>query len=162
MLRKIGFAGLFLVLLATMSVPALAQAETQVVQLRETVDFTDINPCNLNAGPIHVEGTFHAVYSVTRDAQGKLHVRGMENAQKVTAVNLDTGTEYRLVYAGLFVEQGEILDDRHSEALVEQFRLVAPGQDGEDIVMRLNLHIVSDANGEIRAWVDGGETQCPD
>jgi hypothetical protein len=72
------------------------------------------------------------------------------------------GVQYRAVLTSHIVEQGGILDDRYSETWIEQYRLVAPGPDGEDIVLRLNLHIVSDANGEIRAWVENGTFQCPE
>ena len=147
-----------LILLAITTVPALAQADPVVTNVKEDLDLQEWIEC-LNDGEgeaVQLTGTLHVMFITNLDGDGGFHLKYHFQPQGVVGVGLATGT----VYHGTGVSQGQ--DNGtvgYENTEIENFRLISPGS-ADNFQVHGTLHYTVNANGEATAYVDNYSAEC--
>ncbi len=148
-------------MLALMAKGAQAQAESEILIVREPLEFATLNPC---AGEtIFIEGTVQGVLRTTIDPNGGSHTMAFFYFQgKGVSIS---GAKY-VVKAETFVqrESTNIGDDSAQEVTspgLVHFIRQGETSPNDDFSQKVLLHTTINANGEITSLVaDAEEGEC--
>lgn len=106
---------------------------------------------------IDLTGEVHAVFSVTVDANGGVHISTHFNNVGVSGIGLTTGDRYHAAGPNHFVSNSR--GTQNELTFVNDFLLVAPGS-GNNLRIHELVHVTVDANGEITAEVNSLAVDC--
>jgi len=148
---------LIAVLIALFS-PSIGNAEV-ITQIEIPLATTVTVPCAVGgAGEmIDLTGQVHAVFSVTVDGNGGVHIATHFNDAGVSGIGLTTGNKYQASGGNHFVSNSG--GTRNEFTFVNNFLLVAPGA-GNNLRVHELVHVTVNANGEITAETDNIAVDC--
>ena len=106
---------------------------------------------------IDLTGQVHAVFSVTVDANGGVHIATHFNNVGVSGIGLTTGDKYQAAGGDYFVSNSGSTANEFT--FVNNFLLVAPGS-GNNVRVHELAHVTVNANGEITAETDNITVDC--
>jgi hypothetical protein len=139
-------------------VPSTGRSEV-ITQIEMPLATTITVPCAARgAGEmIDLTGEVHAVFSVTVDANGGVHISTHFNNVGVSGIGLTTGDRYHAAGPNHFVSNSR--GTQNELTFVNDFLLVAPGS-GNNLRIHELVHVTVDANGEITAEVNSLAVDC--
>jgi hypothetical protein len=133
-----------------------ASAFTQSVVF--PIDLIVFVPC-ANGGlgaDVALSGELHDLFHITSDGHGGLHVKGHDNPQGISGIDLSTGAKYQ----GTGVTQFEFTSKvGFEETDVNNFRIIGQGS-GNNFLIHDNFHLTINANGEVTASHDNFSVEC--
>lgn len=106
---------------------------------------------------VNLSGEVHAVFSVTVDANGGLHVGTHFNNLGVSGSGLTTGDKYQASGGDHFVSNSG--GGANEFTFVNNFLMTAPGS-GNNLRVHELVHVTVDANGELTAEIDNITVDC--
>jgi predicted extracellular nuclease len=115
-------------------------------------------PCaNAGAGElVLLSGTQHALFHVTTDNQGGLHLKSTIQFQGVSGIGQSSGDKYQATGAS----QSETTITAGSEqTLVNSFKIIGEGP-GNNLLVRQTTHVTITANGDLTAFVNNFSVEC--
>jgi len=130
-----------------------------ITQIEIPLATTVTVPCAAGgAGEIvDLTGEVHAVFSVTVDANGGVHIATHFNNAGVNGIGLTTGNKYQASGGDYFVSNSG--GTANELTFVNNFLLVAPGS-GNNLRVHELAHVTVNANGEITAETDNITVDC--
>lgn len=138
------------VLMAAM--PAVAQAETTIVNNIVPVTMWVINPCTGDL--VYFTGEAHEIIHVTKNENG-YNVKYNYNPQGISGVSND-GSKYRITGITQFEYSANV---GLQASYTSNFRLIGQGPDN-NFVVRENWHITVSSDGTIKSYHDNFEIDC--
>jgi hypothetical protein len=154
----------FAVMLLTFSMPRVtfSQASTSTIQEFVPFSFTVVVPCaNGGAGEeVLISGVTHILDHVTTD-ENRFVQKFLSQQQRATALGLTTGDIYHGTNIGQFTHSTELSNVVNHFAIIfiANVALNGPGPDN-NFHLRLNRHLIFNANGEITSVVDNFTVDC--
>lgn len=106
---------------------------------------------------VDLTGEVHAVFSVTVDANGGVHIATHFNNVGVSGFGLTTGDIYQAAGGDYFVSNSGVTANEFT--FVNNFQMTAPGS-GNNLHVHELVHVTVDANGEVTAEVNNITVDC--
>ena len=154
----------FAVMLLTFSLPRVtfSQASTSIINEFVPFAFLTVVPCaNGGAGEeVLVSSVTHILDHVTTN-ENRFVQKFLSQQQRTTALGLTTGDMYHGTIIGQFTHSTQLSNDVNHFALIfiGSVTLNGPGPDN-NFHVRLNRHLMFNANGEITSVVDNFTVDC--
>jgi hypothetical protein len=142
----------------TLITPLATNAEV-ITQSEVPLDTIVSNPCALNGRGemVALSGEEHAVFIVTSDAKGGLHISTHFNNQGVGGVGLTTGDRYRGTGNNRFSSSSRAAMSEFT--FVNNFHLISAGA-GSNLLLHETVHVTINANGEVTSSVMDIRVEC--
>jgi hypothetical protein len=102
-------------------------------------------------------GIVHAVFSITHDANGGLHIATHFNNAGVSGIGLTTGDKYQASGGDYFVSNSGGTENEFT--FVNNFLMTAPGS-GNNLRIHELVHVTVNANGEVTAEIENITVDC--
>jgi hypothetical protein len=133
-------------------------AVTFTESVKLPADITVDIPCaNGGAGElVTLSGNLHALFHVTEDGKGGLHVKSHVQPQGLTGLGGTTGAKYQAT--GVTQDQQNVKVGQ-TYTYVNNFRIIGQGP-GNNFLVHQNVHVTVNANGQITAEVDIFRAEC--
>jgi hypothetical protein len=138
--------------------PAAGEATTVTTNAQFEVTFPVFVPCaNAGAGEfVLLSGTQHALFHLTTDSQGGLHLKSTIQSQGISGVGLTTGDKYQ----GTGASQSETVVTAGSEqTLINSFKIIGEGP-GNNFLVQQTTHLTVTPNGDLTAFVNNFSVEC--
>lgn len=138
--------------------PPIGSAEV-ITQIEIPLATTVTVPCAAGgAGEIvDLTGEVHAVFSVTVDASGGVHVVTHFNNAGVSGIGLTTGNKYQASGGNHFVSNADGTGNEFT--FVNNFLMTAPGS-GNNLRVHELVHVTVSANGAVTAEFNNIRIDC--
>ena len=157
MKRIVMLLSLMGVMLGVSAGAALAQATSETVNVSEPSSVGTIDPCTGEA--ILLEGRIHLMEHLTIDANGGLHLVGVDN-QTYVGENPTTGTKYVLEGHNATSVNQHFADNGATEfTLASEFQVISQGS-GDNFLFTQVIHGTVNSNGETTAEVVRIKEEC--
>jgi hypothetical protein len=141
-----------LILLPTLS--TRAQADTFTVNSDLPIDAIVRPPCTREA--VHISGTAHILFHITRDSTDGLHIKMQTNYQGVSGTGLTTGDKYQVIG----VSQNEYNSTVGSvETINNSLRYISQGN-RDNLLIHALFHVTVNANGTVTASFLNFSREC--
>jgi hypothetical protein len=137
---------------------AAAEATTVTTNTQFDVTFPVFVPCaNAGAGElVLLGGTQHALFHLTTDGRGGLHLKSTIQSQGISGTGLTTGDKYQ----GTGASQSETDITAGSEqTLVNSFKIIGQGP-GSNLLVQQTTHLTVTPNGDLTAFVNDFSVDC--
>lgn len=102
-------------------------------------------------------GKTHAVFAVTHDSDGGLHIMIHFNNAGVSGTGLTTGNKYQSSGGDHFVSNSGRPGNEFT--FVNSFLMTAPGP-GNNLRVHELVHVTTDTNGDVTAAIDNTTVDC--
>jgi hypothetical protein len=147
-----------LIFTATILLLSSATKPEVITQTQIPLDTTIFLPCAAGSGElVAVTGDVHAVFSVTHDGDGGVHIHTQFNNAGVRGIGLLTGDKYQVTGGNRFESNstGGMSESTFTNSLI----MTGPGSNNNLYIHEV-VHVTINANGEITADVEMIEGVC--
>jgi hypothetical protein len=147
-----------LIFTATILFLSPASKPEVITQTQIPVDTTIFLPCAAGSGElVAVTGNVHAVFSVTNDRNGGVHIHTQFNNAGIRGIGLLTGDKYQVAGGNRF--ESNATGGMSEFTFTNSFIMTGPGR-GNNLYIHELMHVTINANGEITAHVEMIEGHC--
>jgi hypothetical protein len=140
--------------------PSAAYAAAQTTTTVEEIhyDETLFVPCAFGGAgeEVRLIGKLHHVFHTTLDGAGSAHIKLHANDQGIIGTGLTTGDKYQRTWTTNIEINAKVGEQT---TLVESFDIIGQGN-GNNLLVRLTLHITVNANGTVTADVVNISIEC--
>jgi len=136
---------------------ALAQATTDTSNVKVPVDEIIFNNCTEEE--VHLTGELHILINQTENANGGLYVQEHAQAQGLSGMGLESGTQYRAVGVSRQEDFYFAPGERREVTLVNEFHIISKGS-SDNLLMHCTIHMTFNANGAPTADLSRLDTEC--
>jgi hypothetical protein len=130
-----------------------------ILQTEMPLFTTVVVPCAARGAgeAVNLVGEVHAVFAVTHEGDGGLHIMIHFNYAGVSGIGLTTGNKYQASGGDHFVSNSGRPGNEFT--FVNNFLMTAPGR-GNNLRVHELVHVTTDTNGVVTADVDNTTVDC--